>query len=92
MNPSNNIIDQLFEKIDKLDDRLDSVEKHLAVYNAELKTHIEGVVQNRSFVKKIDQDIQPLKKHVYMVEGGLKLLGILSLLSGLAYSVFKILG
>ena len=38
-----------------------------------------------------DSEIKPLTKHVHMVHGGLKLLGIISLLVGIATGVVKIL-
>jgi hypothetical protein len=87
---SQNLLDLLFKKLDRVDERLDKVDKNLAVYNEQLKLHIEGVVQNRKAIQKLDESMKPLNKHVHMVEGGLKLIGIISLLSGIALAFFRI--
>ncbi len=51
---SNELV-RLESKVDKLDDRLDAIDKHLAVYNSELHRHIEGVEQNRSRIEKLEE-------------------------------------
>lgn len=51
---------RLETKLDKLDDRLDDIDKHLAVYNSELHRHIEGVEQNRARIEKLEQPGQAL--------------------------------
>lgn len=51
---SNELV-RLESKVDKLDDRLDAIEKHLAVYNSELHRHIEGVEQNRARIEKLEE-------------------------------------
>jgi hypothetical protein len=37
-----------------------------------------------------EQDLKPLNKHVSMVEGAAKLLGVISLIIGIAASIFNL--
>lgn len=79
---------RLDDKLDKVNERLSDIDKNVAVYNEQLKLHIEGTVQNREQLSllrlKFDSDLAPVKKHIAMVEGVLKFLGIISLLAGIA--------
>ena len=92
---SNNLLDMLFKKLDKMDDRLDNVDKKLAVYNEQLKIHIEGVNLNREAIQLLDvhtaKEIAPIKKHVHMMEGALKLVGIISLCVGTIIGLIKLI-
>lgn len=89
-------LDKLFEKLDKSNDRLSEIDKTVAVYNEQLKLHIEGTVQNREALRlsqeSIAQELSPIKKHVHMVEGGFKLLGICSLVIAIMSGIVKIFG
>lgn len=98
-------IQNLDTKVDKLDERLDYMDKHLAVYNTQLGFHIEGVKQakeeNRLLREYIDTEkeklsnrIQPLEKNDENRKRNLglimKVLGALSLVSGIIYSALQI--
>lgn len=78
---------RLDDKLDKVTDRLSDIDKNVAVYNEQLKLHIEGTVQNREqlhlFRQKLESDLAPVKKHIAMIEGVLKFLGVISLLAGI---------
>lgn len=53
---------RVLNKLDKVENRLDKIDVHLAVYNEQLKVHILGTIDNRA-------DIVELKKSYYMVKG-----------------------
>lgn len=78
---------RLEDKLDKVSDRLSDIDKNVAVYNQQLILHIEGTIQNREqldlFRKKMEADLAPVKKHIAMLEGILKFLGIVSLVAGI---------
>lgn len=76
---------QILAKLDKLDDRLDSVDKTLVKQEANLGEHMRRTAL-------LEEDLKPIKKHVGHVEGGLKLLGILSLILGILFSIGKLTG
>lgn len=85
-------------KLDKIDTKLDGlvaktteIEKHLAVYNKELERHIEGTVQNREAIKLLDKKLSPIQSHVDRIDGALKLIGIVSILVGIAVGIANLL-
>lgn len=63
-------------KLDKLDERLDNVDKNLAVYNEQLKIHIKRT-------ELLEKDVAPIKTHVIQVQGVAKFIAILSALAGI---------
>lgn len=64
----------LLTELKKIDNRLDSVDTKLAVYNEQLKIHIKRT-------ELLEQDLHPIKEHVQQVKGAGKLVGLLALLS-----------
>lgn len=89
-------LNRIDEKLEKISDRLSDIDKSVAVYNEQLKLHIEGTVQNRDqlklFREKVEADMAPVKKHVIFVEVVFKALGALSLIVGIIAAVHKTLG
>lgn len=82
-------------KIDVMNDRINVIEKHLAVYNAELTRHIEGVEQNRSKIDDLDSDVEEITKHVHEVKGSMKFakgLSIFLATSATLLGILKTLG
>lgn len=66
----------VFEKLDKLDIRLGSIDSTLAAQHESLKDHIRRT-------EILESRIVPVEKHVVMTQGALKFIGILSLLAGI---------
>lgn len=85
------------EKTDKqyqdLDRRLDNIEKVMIVQEINLKDHMKRSDNLESIIQAIqDEDLKPLHKHVNTVEGALKLLGILSIVIGIATGILSLFG
>lgn len=73
------------EKLDKISDKLSKIDVTLAAQHVTLLEHTK-----RSTM--LEEDLKPIKKHVAMVEGALKLLGLLGLLASIfeaVHMVFK---
>jgi archaellum component FlaC len=68
--------DKLEEKMDIVSDKLDVVDKHLAVYNEQLKEHIRRT-------EILEANVEPVKRHVSMVNGVFRFLAYLAGLVGL---------
>lgn len=77
-------LDKMDHKLDKLDNRVDNVDVTLAKQEVSLSEHIRRTAL-------LEEDVRPIKKHVNNVQGALKLLGLISLLAGIA-AVLKELG
>lgn len=73
-------LDKIDKKVDKLDDRLDKIDVHLAEYNSHLEIHIKRT-------NLLEEEVKPIVKHVYMVNGALKLLAS----SGILLTIYKVL-
>ena len=73
------------------DKRLDAIEKVLIKQEVNLEKHMERSEHLETIIEKMeDTDLKPLRRHVSMMEGALKLIGIIGILIGIAVSVFKI--
>lgn len=87
-------IDKLSDKFESTNERLGNIDKTVAVYNEQLKIHIEGTVQNRESLKifqsKMESEIKPIASHVIMMNGALKLLGVLSLIAGFIFTLTRL--
>lgn len=87
---------RLENKVDKISENVSSMDKNLAIYNEQLKIHIEGTEQNRESIKflqtKIEAEFKPVNKHINMVEGALKFIGAVAVLVGVVVSILKLRG
>lgn len=82
---------RIYEKLDKIADRLNEIDKTLVKQEGNLQKHMLRTDQNEQMIKLISDALKPVVKHVSHVEGGLKLLGVLSLIAGIVLTVSKIL-
>ncbi len=73
-------LERIESKIDKLDSRIDTIDITLAGQHVSLKTHIK-----RSDL--LEAKMEPVEKHVAMVNGALKLLS----LSVIIFELYKAL-
>jgi len=86
---------RILNKLDIMDERIDSINKNLAVYNEQLKVHIEGTIQNRKQIAALDQKIldkiTPVEDHVKAVNTVLKLAGGIAILLAAFESIKNLL-
>lgn len=84
-------LDKLDAKVDKLDQRLDTM-RDIHYKNSEsLQEHILRTELNEENIALLREEMKPLSKDVQRVHGALKLIGGLALLAGLGESIIKIL-
>lgn len=74
----------LVSKVENIDTKLDSVDKHLAVYNEQLKVHIK-----RS--ELLEKEMKPVKNHVEFVNFVAKLISLLSFAAGIVITILTLL-
>lgn len=86
-------IEQLLEKFkEDTDDKLNDIEKVLILQESNLKQHMQRSEHLEKIVDKMEEtDLRPLRKHVAMIEGGMKLVGVIAILVGIAAGVAKVL-
>ena len=66
-------LDRIFNKIDKIDERLSNIDTTLAKQSTSLDEHIRRT-------NILEEEIRPIKKHIYLVEAVFKIIGVTSLL------------
>jgi hypothetical protein len=74
--------DNINQKLDKLDSRLDSVDKTLVAQHEQLKLHIYRTELAEKRIQHIEANLEPVKIHVNRMDGALKLVGTLGLILG----------
>lgn len=78
-----NKFDKLDIKIDKIQDRLTSIDVTLAAQHESLKLHIKRT-------NLLEQKLRPVEDHVTVVHGVLKLLGLATVLLGIIQALMKL--
>ena len=69
--------------------RLDSIDKTMVRHEENLRTHMRRSDHLESLIEHMDKDFKPVQKHVIMVEGILKFVGILSLISTIIVAILE---
>lgn len=81
----------IITKIDTLDSKLDKTNEKIHGIDITLVRNTESLEEHMRRTELLEKDIQPIKRHVHMLEGGLKLFGVLSLISSLIYGIYRLL-
>jgi hypothetical protein len=84
-------VDHLEEKVDKILEKVSTIETTLAVQGSVLEEHQRRSLANEENVSLLREDFKPIQRHVTLVEGGFKLLGIVSTIAGIATAIAKFL-
>lgn len=71
-------------KLDKISEKQSEMNATLAVNTDQLAVHIKRTAA-------LEERIEPIEKHVMWVQGGLKLIGGLSILAGLAAAIKELI-
>lgn len=76
---------KIFEKLEDLDTRLDNMNVNLAEYNIQLKEHMRRT-------ELLEEELKPVTRHVNMMHGAGKLLGITSIGLGVILTILRLTG
>ena len=69
--------ERFFNKIEKIDERLSNIDVSLVRQTVSLEEHVRRT-------NLLENEIRPIKRHVLMVEASLKVVGLLSIILGIA--------
>lgn len=83
-------LDKIEEKLDKVEDKLSSIDVTIAKQEVNLAEHMRRTELNELAVEKIRETLVPINRHVNMLEGVFKFVGILSIVLGIITSLLKI--
>lgn len=89
-----NVLMDLYKKVENVDQRLNSIDKTLERNTAHLEEHMKRSESLETMIntlkEKHSSELKPLQRHVFAVEGGLKILGAISLATGVIAGIVKI--
>lgn len=82
--------------IDKLDDKLDSIDKTLIIQAAQLKEHIRRTEINEEAIELLRRDVAPIKSHVRTIGTIFKwstvVLSLVATSASIVFTVYKLTG
>ena len=96
-------MEDVLKKLDKIDEKLDSIDKTLIKQEENLKLHMyrtELAESNLKLLKqhidnetsKITERIEPIQVHVVQIQGIIKLISILAMIVSIVASVWRLFG
>lgn len=77
--------DRIHKKLDKIDDRLGSIDVTLAKQAVSLDEHIKRT-------NLLEKKLEPVERHVMMVNGVLKFLGVLAIMATIIEVIARLAG
>lgn len=81
---------RILDKLDKIDERLDTMNVTLAQQETNIALHIKRTNLLEEKLEKQEADrIRPLELKVYMVQGVITFLGLLGIVGGIYEAFFK---
>jgi hypothetical protein len=86
--------ERIFDKLEKIEDRLTNVDITLVKQEGNLAEHMRRSLANERAVEILEEEfkreLKPITAHVGMVNGTLKALGIISIVLGIITGLMKI--
>ena len=78
-------MNKIEEKLDRIDRRIDSIDKHLAVYNTQLKFHIKRT-------DMFEEEVKPLKSGLIKAQGAMMFIGVLATVISIGVALWGVFG
>ena len=78
-------MNKIEEKLDRIDRRIDSIDKHLAVYNTQLKFHIKRT-------DMLEEEVKPLKSGLIKAQGAMMFIGVLATVISIGVALWGVFG
>lgn len=83
-------MDEIVKKIEKLDERLASIDGTLIKQSASLDEHIRRTHLLEVDLKTLRADMKPVEQHVQQVKGGVKLISLVMAICTIALIITQI--
>jgi hypothetical protein len=84
-------IDRIYESLDKIDSELTELRIISAKQEENIKEHIRRTELAEENLTILRQEIEPLKQHVIVINGILRVIGVVSVIIGSAAGIFEII-
>jgi len=86
---SNDRLDKLEEKIDKIQDNVHSIDKTLVVNTESLQQHMKRSDALEDYVKAVETKLEPVLKRNTYIDGVMLFLGYAGSIAAFVYSIFS---
>jgi predicted nucleic acid-binding Zn-ribbon protein len=83
---------RIIELIERLDSRLDEIDKTLVRQEANLKHHVYRAEANEKRLERIEGDIEPIKAHVSRLNGAFIMVGLTATVIAILTATVKLFG
>jgi hypothetical protein len=80
------------QKLNKIEEKIDALNEHLSSIDVTLAKQEVSLAEHIRRSNALEEKLKPVERHVYMVHGSLKFLGLLSLSLGIMLSILKAVG
>lgn len=81
------LIEILMQRMDRIEKKLDSIDRNTARQDVTLQNQHQSLVEHIRRTDAIEIIVQKVVRHVSWVEGVVRFLGVLSIISGIVLSV-----
>lgn len=78
---------KVYDKLEKIEERLSSIDVHLAKYNTQLEYHIDRTDRLEAIVMETQDELKPIIAHVEQVRGVGKFVGISGTVVGILSAI-----
>ena len=82
---------EINDKLDKLDARLDNIAVLQAIHTEQLKEHMRRSDLLERRIEQVDLELKPVEHHVVMINGIVKAVGILGTVAALILAAKELL-
>jgi chromosome segregation ATPase len=83
-------LDKIESRLEKIEDSLSSIDKTLVKQHGELEKHIMRTEINEQMMQALHEEFKPVRKHISMLEGALKFVGIVATVVTIVAGLVKI--
>lgn len=84
-------LDKIEEKVDRIESKISSIDVTLAKQAKDLEHHIYRTDLAEQSIEMIRQEMQPIKKHVNLVDAALKVMGAIASVVTFCAALYKII-
>jgi archaellum component FlaC len=84
-------LDKIEEKLDKVEERISSIDITLAKQAKDLEHHIYRTDLAESNIEMLRSEMQPVKKHVALMDASLKVIGAIATIVTFVLGVIKLI-
>lgn len=84
-------MEEISKKLDRMDERLDNIQTLQAIHTEQLKEHMRRSDLLEKRIEQVDLELKPVEKHVVMVHGVFKFIGILGTIMAIILAIKELL-